>query len=330
MTGLPAAADLAAALHHLLPQWPARGEVILEPLPSSRPVFRLISPESGLRVVGKFFQEYPPRSAVDRGLVWEHDNYLWAAEVGLTADHGARRLPRLLGCCPEVRLGLLLEDIPGPDLDHFLAQACQQGKCEDLRASLENLAELLAFFHSRGVAGGPLSPQPALAYFDKVRGQLRNLDLLAPGEDESLEEEGLAWELLLHEFPDCQVVVHGDATPTNFLFPAARAVALDLERLGPGDRLWDLSWMAGELKHAWVWRRAGADQAEDAITHFFSAYFYAIHASQGLRERVYRLNPFFMALAELRIARNAYLGRDYARSLVAEARRCLSFGRRLA
>jgi hypothetical protein len=36
-----------------------------------------------------------------------------------------------------------------------------------------------------------------------------------------------------------------------------------------------------------------------------------------------------MALAELRIARNLYLTRDYCRELVAEARRCLAYGRRL-
>ena len=49
----------------------------------------------------------------------------------------------------------------------------------------------------------------------------------------------------------------------------------------------------------------------------------------GLAERLYRLNPFYMALAELRIARNAYLSWDYRRWLVAEARRCLAWGRRL-
>ena len=37
------------------------------------------------------------------------------------------------------------------------------------------------------------------------------------------------------DFPDRQVLVHGDATPTNFLFPdtAGSPVALDLERLRP-------------------------------------------------------------------------------------------------
>jgi hypothetical protein len=36
-----------------------------------------------------------------------------------------------------------------------------------------------------------------------------------------------------------------------------------------------------------------------------------------------------MALAELRIARNAYLSWDHRRWLVAEARSCLSYGRRI-
>jgi hypothetical protein len=36
-----------------------------------------------------------------------------------------------------------------------------------------------------------------------------------------------------------------------------------------------------------------------------------------------------MALAEMRIARNAYLSWDYRRQLLAEARRCLAAGRRL-
>ena len=65
------------------------------------------------------------------------------------------------------------------------------------------------------------------------------------------------------------MLIHGDATPTNFLFPDGRAVALDLERLGQGDRLWDLSWVAGELKHAWGWRTADFGGSEAAIRHFF-------------------------------------------------------------
>jgi aminoglycoside phosphotransferase len=323
-------AVLAAALKELLPHWPRSGELSLEPLlSSSRPVFRFISGEKGTSAVGKFFHAFPPQAPADRGLAQEYNNYLWAAYLGLAGNHGSRRIPRLLGRRPEIRLGLLLEDIPGWDLDHLVAQAGDEEKADLLYRGLENLAELLAFFHNRPLPSSPAAPQAALGYLDKLRGQLQEMGLLTPEDDEALEEEGLAWELHLHGFPDRQVLAHGDVTPTNLLFPAGVAVALDLERLGGADRLWDLSWVAGELKHTWTWRHAAPEQAEPYIRHFFSAYLYAMGAPRALADRVYRLNPFFMALVELRIARNLYLTWDYRRGLVHEARRCLYFGRRM-
>ena len=57
-------------------------------------------------------------------------------------------------------------------------------------------------------------------------------------------------------------------------------------------------------------------------------YLAATGLDPALTRRLFSLNPFYMALAELRIARNLYLTRDYRRELVAEARRCLAHGRR--
>jgi len=125
------------------------------------------------------------------------------------------------------------------------------------------------------------------------------------------------------------VLLHGDATPTNFLFPDGRVVAVDLERLRPGDRLFDLSWVAGELRHAWGWRGRDFGESEIVIQCFFRSYLDALPGDADLTRRIYALNPLYMALAELRIARNAYLSWGYRRALVAEAQRCLSFGRRL-
>jgi aminoglycoside phosphotransferase (APT) family kinase protein len=161
-----------------------------------------------------------------------------------------------------------------------------------------------------------------------VVAQLEAADLLTREDCRALAWERAAWEARLQGFPDREVLIHGDATPTNFLFPNGRAVALDLERLRNGDRLWDLSWVAGELKHAWGWRARDLDGSEGAVRHFFRTYITAMDLDPPLTHRVYGLNPFYMALAELRIARNLYLTRDYRRELVAEARRCLSHGRR--
>ncbi|MBU4447244.1 MAG: aminoglycoside phosphotransferase family protein, partial [Proteobacteria bacterium] len=215
----------------------------------------------------------------------------------------------------------------GPDLDYLLLQASVHGDPAPLFRALDKLAHLLAFFHSRPVPALLVTPEPALAYLDKVMAQLLEAGPLTREDWQALAHERDAWEERCQDFSDRQVLIHGDATPTNFLFPNGRAVALDLERLRIGDRLWDLSWVAGELKHAWGWRTADFSGSEAAIRHFFRMYLTAAGLAPALTRRLFSLNPFYMALAELRIARNLYLTRDYRRQLVAEARRCLAHGR---
>lgn len=339
MTRLAPDAPLARALCRLSAPLAAAtlaGEVARERLPSSREVQRFIFSGNGYAVVGKFFSAYPPLTPADHGLAQEYDNYLQAAARGLT--NGGSRIPRLLGRHPESRLGLLLEAIPGPDLDALLSRACLGREFDPLYRALASLAELLAFFHSRPLPETPVSGLEALGYLDKLRLQLRRLRLLTAEDETALAAERAAWEVRLAQFSDRQVLIHGDATPTNFLFPdnggqgrppQGQAVALDLERLRMADRLWDLSWLAGEFKHAWGWRTGKAAAAEAAIGHFFRAYLAALPGGPQLAERLFLLNPFYMALAELRIARNHFLSYDYRRWLVAEARSCLASGRRL-
>jgi aminoglycoside phosphotransferase len=305
---------------------PSSGEVYVESLPSSRQVLRFTWPE-GKAVVGKFFSASPPQDAADLSLAREYDNYRRLPALGLTNGQGL--VPRLLGRWPQGSLGLLLEAVPGPDLDHLIRQACLYGDFLPLYRGLEKLAHLLAVFHSQPLPRLPVEPAPALAYLDKVMRQLQELGLLTPEDRQALASERAWWETRFQDFADCQVLVHGDATPTNFLFRNGRALALDLERLRLADRLWDLSWVAGELKHAWGWRLQQMDGAEGVIGYFFRAYLAALPPQATLASRLYGLNPFYMALAELRIARNAYLSLDYRRELVAEARRCLAGGQLL-
>lgn len=328
MTFLPGEHPLSQALRELMPTdavWPAAREVFLEPLPSSRQVVRFTINGQERAVVGKFFSAYPPATSPDRSLEREYKNYLWAAALGLTQGDGL--IPRLLGRRPQSCLGLVLAAIPGPDLDQALVRACHHGEQAQLFHRLEKLAGLLAVFHTRVIPEQPASPQPALRYFAKLQRQLQGLGLLTAGDEQVLQEESAAWTARLDRRPDRLVLVHGDATPTNFLFPDGRVVALDLERLRPADRLWDLSWVAGELRHAWGLRTGCMDGAEPAIGHFFAAYLQALSADAALQRRIFGLNPFYMALAELRIARNGYLPWEHRRALVAEARRCLAGGR---
>jgi len=303
------------------------GALAWERLRSSRPVYRFTFGSRLPAVVGKFFTGGPGFTSVDRGLLKEYRVYRQAPAWGL---NGSGCLPRLLGRYLPAGLGLLLEDIPGPDLDRYLAGAADAHGFRELCPKLEKLAGLLAFFHSRPVPSKPTSHRPGWRYFHKLLGQLQTAGLLSGEESEALKAAGSAWEMVLPQYPDTLVLVHGDATSTNFLFPENRAVAIDLERLGLGDRLLDLSWVAGEIKHAWGWRFHNFAGSEEAIGHFFRAYFEALEAGAALADRILRLNPFYMALAELRIARNGYLSWEYRRALIEEAGRCLVGGRRLA
>jgi hypothetical protein len=325
MNTLPANHPLSRLLLNHLGADGEKG-LTVQRLRASRPVFRFSLPGNGVGLVGKFFHDQVPATAQDRSLVQEYRNYQTAPARGLTV---AGLIPRLLGQFPGARLGVLLEGIPGPDLDHYLHEAAQGRGLETCLEKVSKLAELLAFFHTRPLPREDVSPEPALAYFQKLREQLQAQGLLNAAAVEALAQEGRAWEDSLAAFPDGQVLLHGDATPTNFLFPDGRVVAVDLERLGPGDRLFDLSWVAGELRHAWGWRGRDFGESETAIHCFFRSYLTALPGDDGLTRRIFALNPFYMALAELRIARNSYLTFEYRRALVAEAQRCLSCGRRL-
>jgi len=325
MTHLPADDPLAQVLLSHLGADLEQG-LSMERLRASRPVFRFSLPGDGLGLVGKYFHDQVPESPQDRSLAREYQKYLGAPAKELAA---AGLIPRLVGQSPDVRLGLLLEGVPGPDLDHYLAKAALGGDQASCLPQLARLAALLAFFHNRPRPPEPVSPEPVVAYFQKLRGQLQAQGLLSTEDATSLAEESRAWEARWGAYADRQVLLHGDATPTNFLFPDERVVAIDLERLRPGDRFFDLSWVAGEIRHAWGWRGCAFEESETAIRHFFRSYISALPADAALTTRIFALNPLYMALAELRIARNAYLSWEYRRALVAEAQRCLEFGRRL-
>ncbi len=326
---LPFSHPLAVLLRRKATEWASLPDpgahVRAERLPASRPVFRFSLGEGPWSWVGKFFTTFPPATAPDRALLLECRHYQeapeWAGEVG-------GFLPRFRGRAPDLRLGLLLDAVEGPDLDVFLGRARDPGGQEALLLRLRRLAGLLARFHARPVPPLPVTAAPGLLYLEKIGGQLEAAGLLSLRDRARLAAETEAWPARFSAFADHQVVLHGDATPTNFLFPDGQVVALDLERLRLGDRLFDLAWVAGELKHSWGWRFQDFAGAEPAIGAFFAAYLEACPGHAGAAERLFALNPFYMALAELRIARNAYLPWEYRRRLVAEALNCLAWGRK--
>ena len=71
---------------------------------------------------------------------------------------------------------------------------------------------------------------------------------------------------------DNQVLVHGDATPSNLLFGRGLSViAIDLERMKRADRIFDLGRIAGELQHYFL-QAGNKRRAEPFIGHFLWEY----------------------------------------------------------
>ena len=148
MNRLAAADPLARALRRLVEAEagfrPPAGEVGVESLPSSRQVLRFTFPGGDYAVVGKFFSAYPPQASADLSLAREYDHYLQLPALGL--GNGDGQAPRLLGRWPESSLGLLLEAVPGPDLDRLMRRACVHGDPAPLFRGLEKLAHCWPFF----------------------------------------------------------------------------------------------------------------------------------------------------------------------------------------
>ena len=125
---------------------------------------------------------------------------------------------------------------------------------------------------------------------------------------------------------DTEVIIHGDATPTNFFFNVGEVIGIDLERMTQADRCWDLGFIAAELKHHFLWRTGDKWAGEPFIGHFLWEYTVALGDTRLFSVITGRL-PLYMALGLLRIARNNWLSENYRKILIEEAGLCLEYGR---
>jgi len=152
------------------------------------------------------------------------------------------------------------------------------------------------------------------------------LDIHAIHRDEANELYWLrdSWRNQPRMWEDRQVLVHGDATPENFMFGGDLGViAYDLERAKLDDRVFDIGRIAGELMHFFLRATGNKYAAEPFIGHFL--WEYSCHfpdrnsAFRSITGRV----PFYMGITLLRIARNGWVSHEYRRQLINEAKHCL-------
>jgi aminoglycoside phosphotransferase (APT) family kinase protein len=231
---------------------------------------------------------------------------------------------RPLGLCRDINGVLAVEYYAGEEFSQAIARATQHRDDEHLYSRLKALAYFLATQHNRTANGATVDFDPECRYFDTIVGRLRKADRI--GQRDSGELSGLRdrWRDRPQMWQDRQVWLHGDATPANFLFGHDMDVAaIDLERMKRGDRMFDVGRVAGELQHAFMRDCGDRHRAEPFIGHFLWEYSCHFPDREQTFQSITARAPYYMALNLLRIARNGYIGQDYSRRLVKQAKRLL-------
>jgi thiamine kinase-like enzyme len=294
---------------------------------SRHSVFKYTEEKSQIAIVGKFFRLDDMKQGRALRIRGEYDNLQKIRRYGFDAypNYVVRPISRE----ESIGLALIEEFISGKDLDHYLKGAIYRGDRKSLKRKLSRLASFFYVLHAKTASGNSVNLDSILGYFLKVIHKLERQHVV----DESGRSRFLKlmdrWlnNPLLQKAKN--VIVHGDATPTNFIFTVKDdVVAIDLERMKNADAVFDISMICGEIKHAFFWRTGNPFESEPFIRHFFKSYASHFSDPEKTFKEITARNPFYMAMTELRIARNNYLDWDYRKRLAHEAMECMRWGLR--
>ena len=287
-------------------------------------VFRYRERKTRTSVVGKFFGSRCPRTGSDprRDLSREFRNLVTIRKRGLDKD--PYRVVRPLSKNEKINCLLVEEFIRGHDLDYYIEKAACEGQNQRLMEKLEILADFLARLHSLPTESGDVDFSKISSYFRSIVETLARVGVIDSHMGKEFYRLCHYWEQNRAMRKERPVLVHGDATTTNFIFHREEGItAIDLELMRVTDRVYDIGFLTAEIKHHFAWRIIRAEAAEPFIRNFLWAYCQKLrNPESAFREITYR-NRFFMSLGELRIARNRWLPWEHRKWLAEEALRCL-------
>ncbi|MCX8069209.1 MAG: aminoglycoside phosphotransferase family protein, partial [Thermodesulfovibrionales bacterium] len=226
-----------------------------------------------------------------------------------------------------IGLTLVEEYVKGRDLDHYFKKAVFQNAESLLYEKLTLLASFLREIHNRTKSGATTNNQEAIDYIYSLIYYLAKYSVIELQDVREYEHIIRRWDDYGMLKNTIEVIIHGDATPTNFIFTdSGDVVAIDLERMKLGDPAYDVGMVCGELKHGFLWRTNSLQKSEPFIRHFLKDY---VKTSQDPHLEFKNLTmriPFYMALTELRVSRNKYLDWNYRKKIAQEALNCLKGG----
>ena len=277
--------------------------------------------ETGVRAVGKFF--YSERmhdwDAAFRRLEREYRSIkLFRSHLDSRVHYTARPL----GCNADLNRLLVVEYCQGERLDSVIRRTIGENNDRLLYGKLTALADFLVAVHNRSAGKTGIDFEQNCAYFQQLVRQVG--DLIPHDEANYLHALCRQW----HDDPvmwqDREVLVHGDATPSNFCFgDGPMVITFDLERVRRTDRLFDLGRLTAELRHFFFRSTGNLHAAEPFIGHFLWEYCGHFPDRERSFQSITGRLPFYMGMNLLRIARNSYLERSYRRALITEAEHCL-------
>ncbi|MFH0823949.1 MAG: aminoglycoside phosphotransferase family protein [Pseudomonadota bacterium] len=289
----------------------------------SRHVYMYEEELSGAGLVGKF---HPPHRNPDlrthRTGETEYNNLVFLRGLGL--DSPPHYVVKPLGFNAAIGRVLMVEYLAGDILGTVITDAIHLGKRDRLYRKLSALAHFLASMHNRTAGNRPVNFDHSHAYMGRLLNSLIVKRGMGQEDSDELYRLREAWRGRGCMWEDREVLVHGDVTPSNFLFGSGNNVmAIDLERMQWADRVFDLGRLCGELKHFFFQAKGDPHAAEPFIGHFLREYCRHFPDCMSAFTAITRRTPFYMGITLLRIARNSWIDRNYRSRLVQEAKQIL-------
>jgi serine/threonine protein kinase len=283
----------------------------------SQDVYLYEEAHGATRLVGKFFKSSIPDHARGKGET-EYNNLLFLRELGLRFF--PHYVVRPYGFNPSIDNVLVLEYLEGDSLGAVIDIAIHRGKGDRLFHKLTALAHFLAVLHQLTSGECNVNFDESHQYMGRLLKSLTERRNLGSEVIEKLHALGDTWRQRSCMWEDRAVLVHGDATPSNFLFGrGGNVMAIDLERMQWADRVFDLGRLCGELKHLFFRSTGSLSAAEPFIGHFLWEYCRHFSNRENVFVSITRRVPFYMGITLLRIARNSWIDWEYRGRLIGEA-----------
>lgn len=268
------------------------------------------------RVVGKFFAV--GESDIEKAKRKLHREYNNICEFKKYLGN-FHYVARPLGIKEELDCLLVIEYCYGTALDAVIKEAINNKNESYLFDKLSALGNFLSTIHNNSAQSNKVNFQSICLYFENIIKQLDGI--LYPGEADYFYNLCQRYKDNPNMYQDNEVLVHGDATPSNFFFgDDQHVITFDLERMHRSDRMFDTGRIAGEIQHFFLVNTSNKYLAEPFIGHFLWQYCKNFPDQQRAFESITSRLPFYMGMTLLRIARNTYLTNDYRRKLIEEAK----------